>query len=64
MTEQLAAASDRVYRARTTGRGPRGALEDASVLVAAQRRRNEWVADHQDEIATLSRLGLPDRELR
>ncbi len=61
VTEQLAAASARAQDARATGRDAHDALEDLSVFAAAQRRRNEWVAHHGDEITTWSQL---DRAVR
>ena len=56
VTDQLAAASDRAHQARTTGRDTQDAMADVSALVAQQRRRDEWVARHEEEIATWSRL--------
>jgi conjugative relaxase-like TrwC/TraI family protein len=61
VTDQLAAASDRAHHARVAGRDARSAQADVSALVTVQRRRNEWVARHQDEIATWSRL---ERDVR
>ncbi|MGD0255919.1 MAG: MobF family relaxase, partial [Acidimicrobiales bacterium] len=61
VTDQLAAASGRTQHARATGRDAHAALEDLSVFAAAQRRRNEWVVRHQDEITTWSQL---DRAVR
>jgi conjugative relaxase-like TrwC/TraI family protein len=61
VTDQLAAASARAQDARATGRDAHDALEDLSVFAAAQRRRNEWVVRHQDEITTWSQL---DRAVR
>lgn len=56
VTDQLAAASDRAHQARRTGRDTQGAMADVSALVSQQRRRDEWVARHEEEIATWSRL--------
>jgi hypothetical protein len=56
VTDQLAAASDRAHQARTTGQDSRDEMADVSALVAQQRRREEWVSRHRDEIATWSRL--------
>jgi conjugative relaxase-like TrwC/TraI family protein len=61
VTDQLAAASARAQDARATGRDAHDALEDLSAFAAAQRRRNEWVVRHQDEITTWSQL---DRAVR
>ncbi|HVA05159.1 MAG TPA: hypothetical protein VNG12_00290, partial [Acidimicrobiales bacterium] len=56
VTDQLAAASDRAHQARTTGRDTRGPMDDVPALVSQQRHRDEWVARHEEEIATWSRL--------
>jgi hypothetical protein len=61
VTDQLAAAYDRTRHTEATGRDAHDALEDLSALAATQRRRNEWVAHHGDEITTWSRL---DRAVR
>jgi conjugative relaxase-like TrwC/TraI family protein len=61
VTDQLAAAYERTQHARVTGRDTHDALEGLSVFAAAQRRRNEWVVCHRDEIATWSQL---DRAVR
>jgi hypothetical protein len=61
VTDELAAASDRAHPARVAGRDPRRALADVSALVARQRRRDEWVASHRDEITTWARL---ERDIR
>ena len=56
VTDELAAASDRAHHACVAGRDARSAEADVAALVARQRRRDEWVAAHQDEITTWSRL--------
>jgi conjugative relaxase-like TrwC/TraI family protein len=56
VTDELAAASDRAHHARIAGRDTQSAEADVSALVARQRRRDEWVAAHRDEITTWSRL--------
>ena len=61
VTDELAAASDRAHHARVAGRDTRSALADVSVLAAVQRRRDEWVASHRDEITTWFRL---ERDVR
>jgi hypothetical protein len=61
VTEQLAAASARAQDARATGQDTHNALEDLSVFAATQRRRNEWIARHRDEITTWFQL---DRAVR
>ena len=61
VTDELVAASDRAYHARIDGRDTRSAEADVSALVAVQRRRDEWVAFHRDEITTWSQL---ERDVR
>ena len=61
VTDQLAAAYDRTRHTQATGRDAHDALEDLSAFAAAQRRRNEWVAHHRDEITTWFQL---DRAVR
>jgi len=61
VTDELAAASDRAHYARVAGQDTRSALTDVSALVAAQRRRNDWVASHRDEITTWYHL---ERDVR
>ena len=61
VTDELAAASDRAHHARIAGRDTQSAEADVSALVARQRRRDEWVASHRDEITTWSRL---ERDVR
>jgi hypothetical protein len=61
ITDELAAASDRAHHARIDGWDTRGKEADVSALVANQRRRDEWVASHRDEITAWSRL---DRDVR
>jgi conjugative relaxase-like TrwC/TraI family protein len=61
VTDQLAAAYDRTRHAQATERDAHAALEDLSTFAATQRRRNEWVARHRDEITTWSQL---DRAVR
>jgi conjugative relaxase-like TrwC/TraI family protein len=56
VTDALAAATDRAHSARLAGRDTRSAEADVSVLVAGQRRRDEWIASHRDEITAWSRL--------
>jgi conjugative relaxase-like TrwC/TraI family protein len=56
VTDELAAASDRVHHAHIAGRDAQTAEADLAALVARQRRRHEWVASHRDEITTWSRL--------
>jgi len=56
VTDQLAAASDRAHQARTAGQDSRDEMADLTALVAQQRRRDEWVSRHEEEIATWSRL--------
>jgi hypothetical protein len=56
VTDELAAASDRAHQARIDGRDARSAQADVAALVAEQRRRDEWVASHRDEITAWSRL--------
>ena len=61
VTDELAAASDRAHYARVAGKDTRSALADVSALVAEQRRRNDWVASHRDEITTWYQL---ERDVR
>ena len=61
VTDELAAASDRAHYARVAGQDTRSALADVSALVAEQRRRNDWVASHRDEITTWYQL---ERDVR
>jgi hypothetical protein len=61
VTDELAAASDRAHHARIHGVDAQSAEVDVSALVASQRRRDEWVASHRDEITTWSRL---ERDIR
>ena len=61
VTDQLAAAYDRAHQARATGREAQGETADVSALVAQQRRRDQWVSRHHNEITTWSRL---EREVR
>jgi conjugative relaxase-like TrwC/TraI family protein len=63
ITDQLAAAYDRTYEPDVwpADGSPHEVLADLSTLAAAQRRRNEWIVRHQDEITTWSQL---DRAVR
>jgi hypothetical protein len=56
VTDALAAASDRAHHARVAGRDAQSAKADVSALVARQRRRDEWIAVHRDEITAWCRL--------
>jgi hypothetical protein len=56
VTDELAAASDRAHHACVAGRDARSAEANVSALVAGQRRHDDWVAAHRDEITTWSRL--------
>jgi hypothetical protein len=55
VTNELTAASDRAHHARIDGGDTRCEEADVSALVAGQRRRDEWVASHRDEITAWSR---------
>jgi conjugative relaxase-like TrwC/TraI family protein len=61
LTDELAAASDRAHHARINGWDARGAEANVSALVAVQRRRDQWVASHRDEITAWAQL---ERDVR
>ena len=56
VTDELAAASTRADRLRTSGRDFATALAEARRLAAAQRARNDWVTRYEAEITACSRL--------
>ena len=56
VTDALTAASVRAHSARIAGRNTRSAEADLSALVDEQRRRDDWVSSHRDEITAWTRL--------
>jgi len=56
VTDMLAKAFDRAHIRQRSPSDAHGAASDLSVLAQAQRRRNDWVARHGDEIGTWSEL--------
>lgn len=56
VTDQLAESWNRDHEARAVGREVQTDGEDLAELAAAQRQRNDWLADLQHEIATWSQL--------
>jgi conjugative relaxase-like TrwC/TraI family protein len=56
VTDQLARALERDQRARDSGRGREGARQELATMATAQRLRNQWVVQHQEEITCWSQM--------